>query len=227
MDQAYSDIASKRRGGRSRLLTHDAIAQAAFELADAEGPAALTIKNLAGKLGVGQMTLYGYAASKDEIVGMLPDVLLADLPPLRVGGPWKATMNECFTAVYRRLIDHSRVTQTIASSAVFGGAQVRLFESVLEVLREAGFEPRVALTLHRTLSTYTIGYALFQIAEAGSAPHRHRVEEISAVEFPRIAELAPLLRGVGDEEQFADGLRRILEGFAAPQKAGRSAAEVV
>jgi AcrR family transcriptional regulator len=227
MDQVYSDVPSKRRGGRSRLLTHDAIARAAFELADAEGPTALTIKSLAGKLGVGQMTLYGYAASKDEIVGMLPDVLLADLPPLAAAGPWKATMEDCFTAVYRRLVDHSRVTQTIASSAVFGGAQVRLFESVLEVLHEAGFEPRVALTLHRTLSTYTIGYALFEIAEAGSAPHRHRVEELSAAEFPRIAELAPLLRDVGDEDQFTDGLRRILEGFVPAATAVHNAAEVV
>jgi AcrR family transcriptional regulator len=216
MDQAVSESTPRRRGGRSRLLTHEAIAQAAFELADAEGPAALTIKRLAAKLGVGQMTLYGYAASKDEIVGMLPEVLLADLPPLDPAQPWRIAMVDCFTAVYRRLVDHSQVTQTIASAPVFGTAQARLFESVLGLLHAAGFSPRSALSLHRTLSTYTIGYALFQIAEAaGKAPHRHRVEELSAAEYPRIAEIAPLVRETGEDDQFRDGLERILDGFAS------------
>ena len=64
---------------RTRLLPHDSIAVAAFELVDAEGAGALTIARLADRLGVAQMTLYNYAAGKQEIVNMLPDVLLADL----------------------------------------------------------------------------------------------------------------------------------------------------
>jgi AcrR family transcriptional regulator len=216
MDPVAASSPEKRRGGRNRLLTTEAIAQAAFTLLDAEGAGALTIKRLAAELGVGQMTLYGYAASKEAIVDLLPDILLADLPPLAQDDQWQAAIEDCFTGVYHRLIEHRNVTQTIAQSPVFGQAQVRLFESVLEVLHRAGFTPSAAYSLHRTASTYTIGFALFEITESsGRAPHRHRLAELSAAEFPRIAELVPSVASREYSAQFRDGLRRILAGFAS------------
>jgi AcrR family transcriptional regulator len=150
---------------RTRLLTHDSIARAAFELVDSEGASALTMARLANSLGVAQMTLYNYAAGKQEIVNMLPDVLLADLPPIDSGARWRDELDACFAEVHDRLVRHSNVTQLIAALPVASEAQTKLFSEVLGLLDAAGFSARDALTVHRTLSTYTLGFALFEIAE--------------------------------------------------------------
>jgi AcrR family transcriptional regulator len=177
---------------RARLLTHDSIARAAFELVDAEGGSALTMARLADNLGVAQMTLYNYAAGKQEIVNMLPDVLLADLPPIDRRARWRDELDACFVEVHNRLVRHGNVTQLIAALPVTSDAQAKLFSEVLALLDTAGFAARDALTVHRTLSTYTLGFALFEIAEHSVASPRPGT----------------------DAAQFRDGLRAVLCAFS-------------
>jgi AcrR family transcriptional regulator len=203
----------KRRGGRSRLLTEDQIALAAFSLVDREGAHALTIKRLATELGVGVMTLYGYVDSKDDIIEFLPAVLLQDLPVLESDVDWQAMLEARFVTVYERLIKHANVTRLIANSPVFGLAQARLVESVLSHLTGVGIELEAAYSLHRTLSTYTIGYVLFQLAEAdGDDPHVQRLSLLDPVEFSTLHRLALAPRPTRDE-QFREGLRTIVRGL--------------
>jgi len=177
---------------RARLLTHDSIARAAFELVDTEGASALTMARLADRLGVAQMTLYNYAAGKQEIVNMLPDVLLADLPSIDRGERWRDELDACFAEVHDRLMHHENVTRLIATLPVASDTQARLSSEVLALLDAAGFSSRDALTVHRTLSTYTLGFALFQIAENSLATPRPGT----------------------DAAQFRAGLRAVLSAFS-------------
>ncbi|MCW3014527.1 MAG: tetR 8 [Solirubrobacterales bacterium] len=205
----------KRKGGRSRLLTHAVIAQAAFALVDAEGEEALTVARLARRLGCGTMTLYGYVESKSAIVAMLPGVLLDDLPPLGVDGPWDAVIEDCYSAVYQRLIVHRHVTQAIARAPVFGEEQVRLFEAILAVLDHAGFSVEEAVSMHRTLRTYTLGYALLQISyEGAESPRRAWLEALEPEEFPFVTKQRDAPASAVDADQYLRGLRDILAGCA-------------
>jgi AcrR family transcriptional regulator len=203
--------------GRNRLLTQELLARAAFDLVDEQGPTALTINRLASKLGVSPMTLYGYADSKDAIIAMLPERLLADLPSVRRDQPWPTVLEETFVLMYRRFIDHRHVTQLITNGAVFVRAQAQVIEGLLECLEEAGFSQEDAFALQRTLATYTIGFAFFAIAEhvAGDSPRSRTnwTEQLNPDEFPRIARASSLLAANVDESQYLRGLRRILGNF--------------
>ena len=202
--------------GRNRLLTPEQVGRAAFDLVDARGADALTISRLAGELGVSPMTIYGYAESKDAIVAMLSDLLLADLPDVDRDRPWRDAVEDIYLSIFRRLIEHHRVLQAIADSPVFGSAQAHVLEGVLDRLRDAGFEPTDAFELQRAVATYTVGFALFAAAERTDGIPRPRttwIDELDADRFPRIAEIAPILAGEVDEAQYRRGLRRFL---AAP-----------
>jgi AcrR family transcriptional regulator len=210
-----SPAAPKRGPGRSRLLTHERIARTAFDLVDAEGPGALTINRLAAELGVGTMTLYGYVESKDEIVAMLPDLLLADLPPMEAERPWREVIREIYLEAYRRLIDHRHVTQLITDFPVFGRSQAEILESVLECLAGAGFGDEEAFALQRAIGTYTVGFARLAIADSeaeGIRPRAAWVEDLDPADFPRISRIASILEAGIDEEQYLRGLDRILGG---------------
>lgn len=71
-----------RRGRRPKVSVDDVV-DAAIELADRDGLAALSMRTLAEHLGVGAMTLYSYVASRDDLVVLMFDQVLGrtELPP--------------------------------------------------------------------------------------------------------------------------------------------------
>ncbi|GAA4380114.1 TetR/AcrR family transcriptional regulator [Nocardioides caricicola] len=76
------DGAPKR--GRPPRVSVDEVVDAAIELADRDGLAALSMRTLAEQLGIGAMTLYSYVASRDDLVVLMLDQVLGrtELPPL-------------------------------------------------------------------------------------------------------------------------------------------------
>lgn len=199
--------------GRPAKLTREQVARGAFDLVDAEGTSALTMPRLASELGVGTMTLYGYADSKDALVQMLPDLLLADLPVPEPGQPWAEMIETVYLAAFRRLVRHGHVTQLVAQSPAFGPAQAALVENVLACLEAQGFTPEAAFRLQRTAGTYTLGFAIFTITEMAAAD-RPRERSIDADAYPRSAEVAGMLAAPGDERQFLEGLQAIVAGIS-------------
>lgn len=60
------------RGPKPKAST-DEIVQTAIELADETGISGLTMRNVAEKLGLGVMTLYGYVPGRNELLGLMID----------------------------------------------------------------------------------------------------------------------------------------------------------
>ena len=75
--------AAPRRGPRQKVSV-DEVVDAAIALADAEGLAALSMRSLAQRLGIGAMSVYGYVANRNDLVVLMVDQVLgeADLPPM-------------------------------------------------------------------------------------------------------------------------------------------------
>lgn len=75
--------APARRGPKQRL-TVDEVVDAAIEIADRDGLAALSMRGLAHQLGLGAMTLYTYVPGRDDLVVLMVDQVLGrtELPAL-------------------------------------------------------------------------------------------------------------------------------------------------
>lgn len=71
------------RRGPKQQVSLDAVLDAAIELADAEGLAALSMRRLAQRVGLGAMSLYTYVPGRDELVVLMVDHVLgrSDRPP--------------------------------------------------------------------------------------------------------------------------------------------------
>ena len=78
------------RAPRRPLLNQDAIVRAAIEVADAGGADALTMQSVAQALGAfTPMSLYRYIYSKEGLVDLMLDAVLAEaLPRERSSGDW-------------------------------------------------------------------------------------------------------------------------------------------
>jgi AcrR family transcriptional regulator len=75
--------APARRGPKQKL-TVDEVVDAAIEIADRDGLAALSMRGLAQRLGLGAMTLYSYVPGRNDLVVLMVDQVLgrAELPEL-------------------------------------------------------------------------------------------------------------------------------------------------
>ena len=68
---------------RPASLSRRQIIQAAIELADAEGPEAISMRRIATRLRIGAMTLYGYVADRDALIAHMINEVAAEIRPPR------------------------------------------------------------------------------------------------------------------------------------------------
>ena len=64
-----------RRGPRQKLTVDDVV-DAAIEVADEHGLAAVSMRSLAQRLGLGTMSIYGYVPGRAELVALMVDQVL-------------------------------------------------------------------------------------------------------------------------------------------------------
>ena len=66
-------------GQRQARFTRSELAQTAIRIVDAEGLDALSMRRLAAELGAGTMTLYHYVRTKDELLTLIGDEVMAEV----------------------------------------------------------------------------------------------------------------------------------------------------
>jgi AcrR family transcriptional regulator len=105
-----------RSRGPKQGLTVERIVRAGIEIADAEGLAAVSMRRVADRLGVGTMSLYTYVPSKAELVDVMFDRAIGSTARPEVAGGWR----EKLTAVARSAWDlyrrHPWLLQVMAMS---------------------------------------------------------------------------------------------------------------
>ncbi|WP_344100182.1 TetR/AcrR family transcriptional regulator [Myceligenerans crystallogenes] len=72
------------RRGRRQSLSVDDVVDAAIKVADRDSLDALTMRGLAGELGIGAMSVYTYVPGRDELLALMADQALGrrTLPPM-------------------------------------------------------------------------------------------------------------------------------------------------
>jgi AcrR family transcriptional regulator len=126
------------RPGRKGLSV-DRIVRAAIEVADAEGLAALSMRRVADRLGVGTMSLYTYVPGKAELIDVMLDTVYGELPaPGEVAGGWRAELEllaRANWALYRR---HPWMLHVAVSRPVLGPNAMAKYELELRAVDGIG-----------------------------------------------------------------------------------------
>ncbi|MGB3441352.1 MAG: TetR/AcrR family transcriptional regulator [Actinophytocola sp.] len=116
MELLWGSGPAPRSRGPKQALTVDRIVQAGIEIADAEGLAAVSMRRVADRLGVGAMSLYTYVPSKAELIDVMFDRAIGSAAHAEVDGGWR----EKLTAVARSAWDlyrrHPWLLQVMAMS---------------------------------------------------------------------------------------------------------------
>jgi AcrR family transcriptional regulator len=223
---------------RTPRLTRAQIAQSALAIADREGFEAVTMRRIAAELGVGTMTLYRYVRTKDDVVALMDDALMAQaLVPdgELVTDDWRRALAAVARRTREVLVRHPWAL-TALQEAQFGPSAMRHFEQSLAAVAGTGLASAAKFELLSLVDDYVFGNVLhthearLRTAMAAADPDTVRalveygMARLREGGFPHTAALlndagpgegsAPALDPETLDRQFERGLGAMLDGAA-------------
>jgi AcrR family transcriptional regulator len=208
----------------------------ATAFADAHGLAALSMRTLAGELGVVPMALYKHVAGKEELLDGMVDAVIAEFEPADPALGWQDAVRARVLSARRAVLRHPWARQAIESRTRRTAAVLGYMDSLAGLFRAGGFSPDLTHHVMHALGNRIWGFSpeLFEEPPPAEPPSPEQQEAMArefATRFPHILEIAVAatdgdLGGVGggcDEQfEFEFALDLLLDGFARLHAAGWS-----
>ena len=206
---------------RTTPLSLDAVLQAAVEVADERGVAAVSMRAVAERLGVQAMSLYHYVHSKDEIIDALVGLIFAEIELPAPGEHWRAGMRHRAASARAVLGRHTWAVSLMDSRTSPNPATLRHHDAVIGCLRAAGFDIAGAATAFSLIDSYVYGFVIqeaslpFTTADELEEVAAGLLEHLPTDEFPHLAEMFEhaLRPGYSYADEFTVGLDLILDGL--------------
>jgi DNA-binding transcriptional regulator YhcF (GntR family) len=144
-----------------------AAVRAAVRIADREGMTAVSMRRLAGDVGVSPMTLYRYVADKDDLVDRMCALVLAGVRWGEEPHGWRARVERAHALLWATLTRHPWLAHELRLTRPQASAQgVEFTERVLRALVDAGLPLQEAFTTHLGLFALLRGAAVDLVRDA-------------------------------------------------------------
>jgi len=146
---------------RQPRYSREEIAPTALRIADAEGIDAVSMRRVAAELGAGTMTLYHYVSTKDDLLALVSDAVVAEnvVPAEELPAGWREALIAIAWRTRRAFQRHPWIFG-IVDEPTLGPNGVRHFEQSLEVASRAGVDFAAQLDIVTAVDEYVFGYCL-------------------------------------------------------------------
>ncbi|PXY33073.1 TetR family transcriptional regulator [Prauserella sp. PE36] len=218
----------RRTRGPAPAYSRDQIADAAIEIADEEGLAAVTMRKVAARLGTGAMSLYRYVANKEALVELMADRIFGREEWPEPSGDWKRDLGDIARGQRRALLAHPWLPRVWSGRPAMGPNMLRGFERSMSILDGLGLGIDDMFETIALVNTWVDGYVQSELATReffGDADdeevHRAMAPYVESViesgEYPYFARLIAEAKAPHQdaESRFERALDRILAGIEA------------
>jgi len=205
-------------------LSRERIVQAAIRLADADGLEAVSLRKVAGALDVGPMRLYGYIATKEELLDLMLDAAYAGIRP--AGEGWREVLRSHAEATRRAVREHEWLADLLGGRPQLGPHALANGETVVAAL--GGIDVDDVMPVAAAVNAYVIGAVRREIAErraeratgmdqkdwqASRGPYLMRT--FATGRFPALATVVHDAVHLDADQTFRMGLGFLLDGIEA------------
>ena len=207
-----------RRGGAS-ALSRESIVEAALALVDEEGLEALTVRRLADRLGVTMMAMYWHVRDKAQLLDLVGEALLAAVELPARSDDWRADLRALLHAARATLHRHPNAAVLAFGRARYGPSGLAMFERLLEILSDAGFNDERAglayMALYNLLRGNWSSEASARLDGEAMAGYRDYLAALPASRYPRAAVVGPALFRSDPAGFFAFAVDTMIAGLDA------------
>ena len=161
--------AAPRRRGPKPALSLGQIVQAAIDLADAEGLAAVSMARIAEAVGYTPMALYRHVSGKEELLVLMSDAVAADLPAIPADAGWRAGLMTWARAQIDLGLARPWMIELPLSAAPPGPNRVRWIDQAFGVLHRVELPPDEKFAVIGLIAQHVLGESRVQIESRRAA----------------------------------------------------------
>jgi AcrR family transcriptional regulator len=144
------------------------VLDAARRVVSTDGLAALSMRRIAGELGVAPNALYSHVADKGALLDLLLDDGLAGITPPDPAGEPGPELRAVMTATYDALLARPTLVPLYLGRQGSRGPHAQALGRVMDALLvRRGLDAERAADVRRVLIVHTIGFAAFAVGSEG------------------------------------------------------------
>jgi AcrR family transcriptional regulator len=140
------------------------VGERALSVLDTYGLADLTMRRLAGELGVQPSALYHHFPNKQSLLAAVADELLArgrrHVPSGQRPSAWDARVEVVCTELRDAMLAYRDGAELVATVRSFGLGAATPYDELADALADGGLDPSLVPTAARTLLHFVFGHAL-------------------------------------------------------------------
>ena len=220
--------------GRQPRHTRERIAAAALAIADQEGLEAVSMRRIAGELGVGTMTLYYYVRNKEDLLTLVEDALMGEIcdacDPLPK--PWRAAITRLTTTTRDTYLRHAWALRSLTGLRVKPNG-LRHVEQSLQAVASLGLPMGKKHQILSIVDDYVFGHCAGVmrrrsqpqlVRKTARALSQAMKDHLDAGDYPQlramigqddpVAAFVKYSTFMTDDAHFDIGLEALLEGLA-------------
>jgi AcrR family transcriptional regulator len=214
-------------------LDRDLVVSAAVTIADAEGLTGLTMRRLAGELGIPTMSVYRYVTDKEELVLLMMDKVMAANPPPPSLSPerdgWRACVEALARLQWSMYRQHTWLAQAVSFTRPLVAPHAMAHtEWTMRALDAHGLDPNTQFRTAVMVANYVRGTAV-NLADEAQAEQETGLTDAQWMQAQQTRFSAVLASGqlpmmarfmAADDREFhldtllEFGLQRLLDGVA-------------
>ncbi|MFE7417968.1 TetR/AcrR family transcriptional regulator [Rhodococcus sp. NPDC057529] len=222
--QMVSDSPRRRRRPTKQgvVLSEQAIIETALRLLRHHGSAGLSARRLGAALGADPSTLYRYFRGIDDLTLAIADELIGrSFHGWEPTGDWWRDLYALGIRSHAAYLDHPQAAVLSASRVSGRASEQAAVDTILGILREAGFPDGAAVRLYRAFVDQMLAFAALDgaelalpddVRESDRELWRSSYTQLPAETHPNIAATAGLLVGLADRSAYPDALELFLDG---------------
>ena len=207
----------RTRAGRAGL-SREQVLDAALDLIDRHGVAALSMRRLGAELAVEAMTLYHYLPNKDALLDGVVERVMAQAEAGLLDGPWDRALTDYARSLRATLLRHPGAARLVATRPAVTTETLRAAERGLTLLCGAGFPLGRALDTLNALTLFVVAHAASEAGTAAvnataSAGSQDFVASLDEQEFPLLTAAARTSAGTDDGARFEFAVATFIRGL--------------
>lgn len=175
-------VSGPLRYRQAMRLSRDAVLRGAFAILDRYGLGDLTMRRLAGELGVQPGGLYWHFANKQTLLAAMADMITgsigADPPDTGEGPDWRTDLMRISAQFRSALLRHRDGAELVAAGYALRPGSGQPLESMIKIMDRAGLPEADARAASAALTHFVLGHAAEvqnhdQLRRAGALPPDH------------------------------------------------------
>lgn len=186
-------------------ISRAAVVDAALDVLDEQGLDKVTMRAVADRLGVQHNTVRWHVGSKQRLLTLMSDAILADLDVAGLPPDWEDRVRTLARWCRAALLAHRDAARLVAGLFTAEPNTLRFADAMIRTLLDAGFPPRTAAWANWTVFYLILG--ITQEQQARAADPTTPADAFDDPAFPALQQAAGYISASTFDERFEFALQ--------------------